>query len=222
MSFRRWFRPFNGGENEILVLLKLHVELSLRAAASVQKVVDAVIAGDHAAAYVAYLEINKTETEADRVQKELVDKLSTGVFFSNLGTDLMNLAENVDGVADSSKDAGKIITQRRLEPSELAPIKEKIMEQLAVTVRAVTALQDAINSLGGKKEKLLMFARAVEEYEEAADVIKDSVMEQIFQLNTSVLSIIQLRDFVGMVDNISDYAEDATDMLYIIISKGYS
>ncbi|MGA1974047.1 MAG: DUF47 family protein [Conexivisphaerales archaeon] len=222
MNFRKWFRAFNAGENEILELLRRHVELSLQASTLVQKVVDCIMAGDHAAAYVNYLEIDKAETDADHVQRELVDKLSTGVFFSNLGTDLMSLAENVDGVADSAKSSAKIITQRRLEPSELAPIREKVSEHLAVTVRAVTSLQDAIGSLAGKKEELLMFCRAVEEYEEAADIIKDSLTEQIYALNVSTLSVLQLSDFVRMVDNISDYAEDATDVLYVVISKGYS
>jgi len=36
-----------------------------------------------------------------------------------------------------------------------------------------------------------------------------------------VLSTIQLRDFIFQADNVADYAEDAGDILYILVAKGY-
>lgn len=221
MNIRSWFHPFKGGEKEVLDLLTHHAILSLQASQLVQKVLSALAAGDHATAYVTYLDIDKAETEADHVHRELVEKLSNGVFFANLGTDLMNLAENIDGVADSAKNAGKILTQRHLSPTELSPILEKATEQVAVGVKAVSSLLLAVQCLGKSREELLRYAREVEEYEEVADIIKDSVIEHIYNLDVSVLSVVQLRDFVNMVDNISDYAEDAADVLYILVSKGY-
>jgi predicted phosphate transport protein (TIGR00153 family) len=222
MNLRGWFRSFRAGEVEILALLKRHVELSLRASVQVQDVFDRLAAGDHASAYVSYLEVDKVETEADGVHRELVDKLSTGVFFANLGTDLMSLAEKVDGVADSAKAAAKILIQRRLEAAELAPIREKVTELLAVTAKAVSSLETAIESLGREIGELVMHAHEVEEYEESADVLKEALIEHIFTLDLQVLSVIQLREFVNMVDNVSDNAEDGADVLYILVSKGYS
>ena len=109
-----------------------------------------------------------------------------------------------------------------LEPSELAPIREKVAEHLVVTERAVTSLQTAIQGLGDGKEELVRHAHEVEEYEESADVIKEALMEQIFKLDVPVLSVLQLKEFVSMVDNVSDCAEDGADVLYILVSKGYS
>jgi predicted phosphate transport protein (TIGR00153 family) len=222
MNLRGWFRSFKAGEVEILALLRRHIELSLRASRQVQDVFDRLAAGDHAAAYVSYLEVDKIETEADGVHRELVDKLSTGVFFANLGTDLMSLAENVDGVADSAKSAAKILIQRHLGADELAPIKEKMTELLAVTTKAVAALETAIESLGKAKGDLVMHAHEVEEYEESADVLKEALIERIFTLELPVLSVLQLREFVNIVDNVSDRAEDGADVLYILVSKGYN
>jgi predicted phosphate transport protein (TIGR00153 family) len=222
MNFRGWFRSFRAGEVEILALLRRHVELSLRASKQVQDVFDHLAAGEHAAAYVSYLEVDKLETEADGVHRELVDKLSTGVFFANLGTDLMNLAENVDGVADSAKAAAKALIQRHLGAAELAPIKEKMTELLGVTMKSVSSLETAIESLGKGRGDLVMRAHEVEEYEESADVLKEGLIETIFTLDLPVLSVLQLREFVNMVDNVSDSAEDGADVLYILVSKGYS
>jgi predicted phosphate transport protein (TIGR00153 family) len=222
LNIRGWFRSFRAGEEEILGLLNRHVELSLKASKLMRDVFQALLAGDHAAAYVAYLEIDKAETEADDVHRELVDKLSTGVFFANLGTDLMNLAENVDGIADSAKAAAKVLIQRRLEPTDLVPIRERVVEHLEVTERAVSSLQTAIQGMGNGKGELVNYAHQVEEYEESADVIRDALMEQIFTLDISVLSVLQLKEFIGMVDNVSDSAEDGADILYILVSKGYS
>jgi predicted phosphate transport protein (TIGR00153 family) len=222
LNVRGWFHSFRAGEGEILGLLIWHAELSMKASKLVREVFEALLAGNHAAAYVAYLEVDKAETEADEVHRELVDKLSTGVFFANLGTDLMNLAENVDGVADSAKAAAKVLIQRRLEAAELVPIRERVIEHLAVTERAVSSLQAAIQSMGKGQRELVRYAHEVEEYEESADVIRDSLMEQIFTLDIPVLSVLQLKDFLGMVDNVSDFAEDGADVLYILVSKGYS
>jgi predicted phosphate transport protein (TIGR00153 family) len=222
MNFRGWFHSFRAGEVEILALLKRHAELSLKAAKQIQDVFDHLAAGDHAAAYVSYLEVDKLETEADGIHRELVDKLSTGVFFANLGTDLMNLAEKVDGVADSAKAAAKVLIQRHLGAAELAPIKEKMTELLAVTTKAVSSLETAIESLGKGRGDLVMRAHEVEEYEESADVLKEGLIETIFTLDLPVLSVLQLREFINMVDNVSDSAEDGADVLYILVSKGYS
>lgn len=222
MNLRGWFRSFRAGEAEILALLKRHVELSLKASMQIQDVFDRLAAGDRAAAYVSYLEVDKFETEADGVHRELVDKLSTGVFFANLGTDLMNLAENVDRVADCAKASAKILIQRHIGAAELAPMKEKVTEHLAVTVKAVSALQVAIDGLGKGKGELVMHAHEVEEYEESADLLKEALIEHVFTLDLPILSVLQLREFVNMVDNVSDSAEDGADVLYILVSKGYS
>lgn len=222
MAVRSWFRSFRAGEKEILDLLDKHVDLSVKASLLIRGVFDKVMAEDYATAHVLFLEVNKAETEGDAVHRELVDKLSTGVFFANLGTDLMALAEKVDGVADSAKAAAKVLTQRRLRPDELAPIREKVIEYLAVTEKAVISLQTAIRGLGEGKAELVARAREVEEYEESADIIKDSLTEQIFKLDIPVLSVLQLKEFVSMVDDVSDCAEDGADVLYILVAKGYS
>jgi predicted phosphate transport protein (TIGR00153 family) len=218
----KWLHSFSAGEREILELLIVHVELSLSATRFLDKVVSELMAGDPKTAYFTYMDIDKAETEADHVHRRLVEMLSTGVFFSNLGTDFMNLAEKVDGVADSAKTAGKIITQRRLEASELAPIGDKVKEHLAVTVKAVSSLREAIETLSKRNGELLRYAREVEEYEEVADSIRDTLVELVFTLKVSILSVLQLRDFIDMVDNVSDNAEDASDVLHVLVSKGYS
>ena len=222
MDLRSWFRGFSSGEREILANLREHVELAQRAASLVGVVVEQVSRGDLAGAHLTYVEIDKAETTADESHREVVERLSNGVFFSNLGTDLMNLAEKVDGVADSAKDAAKILTQRQLRAEELAPIKDELVEYLGVSLKAVMSLNSAISGLGKDREAILKHAREVEEYEEVADLLKNGLVGRILGMDLPVLSVLQLKDFVNIADNISDNAEDAADVLYVIVSKGYT
>jgi predicted phosphate transport protein (TIGR00153 family) len=222
MDVRRWFRSFAAGEGEILSKIEEHVGLALRAAELTVKAFGQVATGDLAMAHATYAEVDRAETEADAVHREVVERLRNGVFFSNLGTDMMDLAENVDGIADSAKDATRILTQRPLKPEELKPFSERLKEYLEMNVMAVKSLSFAVLALGKERESVIRHARATEECEEHADVMKNAILEQVLSTDLPILSILQLRDFVNMADNISDCAEDAADVLYVIMSKGYS
>lgn len=209
------------GEDVILKELITHVELSIKASSRLLNIISLLSKGSWEDARKEYQIIDSIESEADETHRETVEKLSSGVFFAGLGADMMNLAEKIDGIADSAKDAARTLIFRRFDSSELASIEKDVSEFLNSCIKAVYSLQKAVEAIGKGKMEVIASVRDTEMYEEEADEIKNRLLERLFQLNLPVLSTIQLKDFIFQSDNIADYAEDAGDILYILVAKGY-
>ena len=202
--------------------LNQHVELSVKAAEQLGTFVDEVLSEDWDGAREIYKKIDELESSADAVHRRVVEKLSSGVFFAGIGVDLINLAENIDGIADSAKDAARVLIYRKPEISMLASIRKLLQDYLVVCIKSAHAIQRAVKAIGESREDVLSNTRETEQYEEAADELKDELIERIYGLNLNVLSTLQLKDFVLLADDIGDYSEDAGDIMYILMSKGYA
>ncbi len=202
--------------------LNQHVELSVKAAEQLGTFVDEVLSEDWDGAREIYKKIDELESSADAVHKRVVEKLSSGVFFAGIGVDLINLAENIDGIADSAKDAARVLIYRKPEISMLASIRKLLQDYLVVCIKSAHDIQRAVKAIGESREDVLSNTRETEQYEEAADELKDELIERIYGLNLNVLSTLQLKDFVLLADDIGDYSEDAGDIMYILMSKGYA
>ena len=222
MPSLRSLRDLLGGEREIEKALRDHASLALRAAQGIQPVFSRVAADDHDGARVAYHEVDRLETEADDAHRKIVEAVSSGVFFSGIGVDIMNLAEKIDDIADNAKDASRVLVLRRLRGLEVAGVSEMIDSYLAACVKATSSLRLAVDALATGKGEVVRHVTETERSEEAADEVKDGLIAKIYDLQIPVLSIIQLKDFVLLADNVADHAEDAGDQLLILLSKGYT
>ncbi len=222
MSYLHIFGGFSSSEKSIIESLKTHAQLSVKASEKLQTLVSEIAADNWQHARDIYLEIDRVESTADEVHKDIVEELSTGVFFSGLGVDLMNLAEKIDGVADSAKDAARILIYRKINGKEISPILELLLNYLITLTKAAVSLKIAIEALKHDRKEIMKRAMETEQYEEAADEIKNELMEQVYELQLPVLSILQLKDFIITADNIGDNSEDAGDILYVLLAKGYA
>ena len=171
-------------------------------------------------------EIDMLETQADEFHKKLTEELAAGSFFSYLGEDFLALLENIDGIADSAKDASKILVESRLKHNSIKFLFYEIkgMEYIDSLYDTVEALIKCLKSL--KKTSpmdMLHLIREVEAYEESADRIKEKLMKGLYLKadQLPILDVISLKDFLNTVDDVADKAEDSSDILLQIISKGY-
>jgi predicted phosphate transport protein (TIGR00153 family) len=218
----RLFGRLSNGEREIMAQLNQHVKLSVEAAEQLAVFVEKVLAEDWEGARDVYKKIDEIESAADDVHKKVVEKLSSGVFFAGIGVDLINLAENIDGIADSAKDAARVLIYRKPEISKLSGIRKLLQDYISVCIKSAYAIQRAVKAIGVSRQEVLSNTRETEQYEEAADEVKDELIERIYSLDLNVLSTLQLKDFVLLTDDIGDYSEDAGDIMYILMSKGYA
>jgi predicted phosphate transport protein (TIGR00153 family) len=165
------------------------------------------------------------ETKADEIHRELSLKIAEGAFFGGVREDILNLLEKIDNIADSAKDASRFLSS----DSQLgAEAKDKLGSSemklfLSAIKSSVSALTELVKALEHGKKEALGKVHTVEKFEEEADTHKDAFLKNLFSSYESMnpVNVIQLRDFMFVADDVADNAEDASDVILVLIAKGY-
>ena len=165
------------------------------------------------------------ESKADDLHRSLSMQIAQGAFFGGVREDMLNLLEKIESIAHTAKDASRLIGQEeQLDDFSRSILSSENMRQfLSNQVAAVSALADLIAAFKLGKNEVLARIHNVEEFEEKADLNKADLLKQTFTVEgrTNPVSVIQMRDFVSTSDNIADNAEDASDVVLVLIAKGY-
>lgn len=165
------------------------------------------------------------EAKAKEIRRDLSGKIAEGAFFGGVREDILNLISTDDRIADKAKDAARLLSIGAEENPKFLEIlnSEHMAGFQANLLSAVTALQDLIRTLHENKNAVLAKVGIVEDFEEAADTEKDHLLTQLFKgpTTTDAVSMIGLRDFLFASDDIADNAENASDVVLVLVAKGY-
>ncbi len=187
--------------------------------------VSAFARGDIASAEELVKKVLDGETEADSIHRDLGIKIAEGAFFGGVREDMLNLLEKIDEIADSAKDAARFLSSdSRLVVEARTTLGSLDMKAfLAALKSSVVALNELVRALNQGRKGALLKVQAVEEFEEEADSHKDLLLKTLFASETPMnpVTVIQLRDFIFVSDDIADNAEDASDVILVLIAKGY-
>lgn len=189
------------------------------------KLVSAAAAGNDADARRFFGAVLAGEKRADDVHRRLSMEIAEGAFFGGVREDILALLEKIDNIADSAKDASRYLAaEGALDPFAISLLQSPSMSKFVENqVSAVAALQNLVSAFKiGKKEMLSRIPR-VEEFEQAADSNKDELWKALFRRDGSPdpVTVIQMRDFIAVTDDIADDAEDASDVVLVLVAKGY-
>ena len=187
--------------------------------------VNAFAVGDTKSAEEAVAQVFNGETEADSVRRDLRTRIAEGAFFGGVREDMLVLLEKVDDIADSAKDAARFLTSdSRLVVQARGTLGSEGMQSFLTSLKSsVSALSEIVRAFERGKKEALAKVQAVEDFEEEADSHKDALLRSLFNSEHPMdpVTVIQLRDFIFVADNIADYAEDASDVILVLIAKGY-
>lgn len=165
------------------------------------------------------------EDKADEIQRDLNQRIAEGAFFGGVREDILNLINEDDSIADAAKDASRLLVMGQEGGPSLASVltSEHMARFEQNLLAAVDALSGIIAALQVDKKSVLARVHTVEDYEEAADTEKDYLLREIFSMRKTMdaVSIIQLRDFLFASDDIADNAENAGDVIVVLVAKGY-
>jgi len=192
---------------------------------SFEKSVSAWAQGDTKSANDMVEKVFDGETRADEIHRELSLKIAEGAFFGGVREDILNLLEKIDNIADSAKDASRFLSSDSQLGSEA---KDKLGSAdmrmfMGALKSSVAALTDLVRALNQGKREALGKVHSVEGFEEEADSHKDAFLKDLFSSYGSMnpVNVIQLRDFMFVADDVADNAEDASDVILVLIAKGY-
>ena len=216
---------FGRKEGAIVQALQEDLRIVRETEQEIPGLVDAVAKGDVASSKSKRDRIFELESKAADAKRDLSRQIAEGAFFGGVREDMINLLDKVEKIADKAKDAARLLTLAEITDSKaLAILSSEDMKQfLANLDLAVVALQRLIGAFEIDRKTILERVRAVEDYEEAADSFKQNVLAALFEKTRGIdpVTVILVRDFVFCADDVADNAEYASDVVLVLVAKGY-
>jgi uncharacterized protein Yka (UPF0111/DUF47 family) len=138
----------------------------------------------------------------------------------------LNLLDKIHKIADKAKDAARLITLTEITDAKaLEVLRSEDMRQFLLNLDlAVVALQQLVEAFEIDRKTMLERVHNVERYEEAADTFKQHMLVSLFEghrQGADPLALIMVRDFLFVADDVADKAEEASDVVLILVAKGY-
>src|SRR6059036_850240 len=187
--------------------------------------IDSVSKEDTPSAGRLFDEVMGDETKADAIHRDLSLRVANGAFFGGVREDILALLEKIDDIADSAKDASRLLSvEVGANGSAIELLRSDEMRLFIADLKgSVSALENLIAAFTINKKEVLARVHSVEEFEESADSRKDVLLRELFRGASKLnpVTVIQLRDFIFVADDIADNAEDASDVVLVLIAKGY-
>jgi hypothetical protein len=166
------------------------------------------------------IQVDKSETGADMVLREIMSKLYAGAYLPSLRSDIFHLIQHMDGVANAAEACCDLFLDQRPDISgELRPHFFNIMEQ---SVSSCTPLMQAVRSFLKSEDpsRIQDNAREVGIIESTVDKDEWDLTRDIFKSALDYGHKIHLKQCLESIATISDRAEDTSDQLQLIIIKG--
>jgi predicted phosphate transport protein (TIGR00153 family) len=175
-------------------------------------------------------ELSGLETKADEGRREFLRILNEGAFLPAFRGDLARLADRLDKVADTAEGAmramllrGKLINVFReveRKSSKVKELKPRLLGMAELTTKTVDTLKRAVEELTIDIDSALKKVQEVNELEHEIDLVQQGLLSDLYECEKyfDPISVMQLKDILDRFENISDRAEDASDVIEIIAS----
>ncbi len=215
----KWFEKRK--EIRAIVAVQRHLALTTGIIEDLEKAICAATALDRKEMQEANQRVARSEEEADRLRRKVMDEISLGELSPVDREDLMDLVKKVDMVADWNREASRILSAIPMEhlPSK---IKDEFLVMVRNAKECTILLQKCVNKMMTKPEEALQAADAVEREEEKVDDIHEEARillgtEELPKAGVAILAS-QLFESIEMI---ADSCEDACDEVRVImIRKG--
>jgi len=205
-------RLYVSPEQKALQLIVELAELCAKAVTSLRSATQALEKEDfkkHMDMVISY------EEEADKVRRATIESLARGALPPLSREDFIRLADGIDLVADSAKDAIRclhIIPKRRM-PRRFLSIFLALLEN---AVKCSQSLLEAVRWMGKDFKKSLELTHQIEKEEKLADSNHLRCLYELGKCRLDMTSILLWERVIGHVEFITDACEDASDTLECI------
>ena len=214
-------KKFFGKETEVEKLSKLHVELVYQSVYKLIDVMEHYYKHDFDSMDDEVNEITRIEKEADDIRRKMEIEFFKGAFLPFDREDRINLAEQVDSVADAVQSTAYSISLGKITFPE--SFREDFIELVKASCDTVALLRDCIKMLDVDLGAALSKTHDIEEKEDEGDVVERRIISRLYEAyrseEISILKFMELKNIAEKIGNIADRAEDASDRVPIIVAK---
>ena len=130
--------------------------------------------------------------------------------------DIHSLATALDDIADIIYAVGKKINMYKIDPSDpsIKKMADAIIESVLAVNSAVTELRDLKNT-----QKVMNCIIKINSIENQADDLFDSSIENLFDNEQDIKTLIKKREIYKLMEIVTDKCEDAGNVMESIIVK---
>jgi predicted phosphate transport protein (TIGR00153 family) len=162
-------------------------------------------------------QINDTESRADKLRRRIETHLYEQNLIPDLRADVLRLVEDLDELMNAYDSNGYRINIERpdfspLDKDDILHLVEAATNSVEHAVLASRAFFRDISAVRDHSHKVMYF-------ETEADRISTKIKTAIFRSDLPLANKLHLRDFIEVIDNIADMAEDLMDQLAIYVIK---
>jgi len=202
-------------EVRILELLEEHVSLCVSISSLLVEVAELKISGNRGEMESLMEKLFKAEEDADALRREVETELAKGILPPLSREDLMRLMERMDMVADSAKDATRILSI--IYADELTKgFKMVFMRLVNEDDKCVRALQDAVEALLRNYKDVLNKCYEVQRLEEEIDTIYIEALKVARDSNMKIQTSLLVTELLRFLEMEADACEDTSDLIRII------
>lgn len=201
------------------------LDLAIEASQHLISLVEQLKKCDYGAVGREFETISELEGKTDDEHRRLVRLICTGSFFGGIREDLLSLLECIDSISDAAKHSSMIFRETQLSKSVIDYFfQEDVGSFISTCVSAAQLLKNAILALEKDKDTVLELTEEIEGKEAEADNIHHSIVQHLYknEIDAKSLDIVLLKDFLTIADDIADNSENGSDVLQILVAKGYS
>lgn len=158
--------------------------------------------------------VSRLESDADELTREARDVLYKGAFLPMLREDLYELLATVDDVANAAETAIQFVQrQRPAIPNDLVAVFRELIEASMTTIAPLAESLDTFFKPRGKIQSVREHVREVSGGESVADEVENRLTHDVFVSSLTLAEKMHLRDFIQVIVQVSDRAENAADRL---------
>jgi predicted phosphate transport protein (TIGR00153 family) len=205
-----------------------HMKVVFSCVCLIPPLFDAVYREDSAQVADFATQINKLETEADKLKSTFRLNMPKSLFLPVDRKDLLGLIRDQDDIADTAEDIGKTFLYREMTVPE--GIKELLDELLEGTMEISAAAKEMIGQLdellevgfaGRELDKVSRMIASVRRSEHNIDAIIHRSKKKLCSLEKELdpVSVMFWYKIIDLLGVISDQSENLADRLLLFLSK---
>ena len=164
------------------------------------------------------LQVDRLESEADNLRREIAKGLFGGAFLPLFRESFLNFVEAVDKIADEAESCCDLIILE--SPDVPDDLKLSFKEIVRDSVLSFQPLKEGFGYLLKDFSLILEQVQKVNVKEAEVDQKEEDLTRRIFSSNLELAQKILLKQLVAKICDISDRAEDAADRLEVLAIKG--
>ncbi len=204
-------------EKDIISKVSLHTDLVLETLTNFKNCFLSYFEGKQEDAKQWEAKTHDSESEADDVRKELELMMFEGALMPSSRGDLLKILEAVDRVANRGESCIDELMLQRVEiPDE---IKSDLRVLIDESIKSYLSLKNAVKYLFNDIERAVLECRRTEEMESKVDAVERDLVRKVYSLDIPLANKLQLRELIKNIADISDLAENASDILEISAIK---